>query len=101
MFSRVMQHVWPCNFTFTEYQSGCEEVLHEPSGFISSPDEDNDGQYEINQECHWTLWALGGGQVIYFEFLEFDLEDSYLCVWDFVEIKEVCFCAIQSPFRNM
>ena len=68
--------------------SECKEILNQPSGFIHSPDLDNDGKYDTNQNCSWTLTAPED-HVIYLQFLEFDIEYYDNCIYDFVEIWEV------------
>lgn len=68
----------------------CDERIKQPSGFIHSPDLDNDGEYETYQNCLFTIIAPEL-QVIYMMFTEFDIEFSQDCGYDFVDIREVCF----------
>ena len=81
-------------FSSTEFQIECGGNLTEPSGFLHSPDHDNDGKYETNQDCYWTLTALEH-QVINLKFLYFYLEDEENCIYDYVEIQEVCFLPLK------
>ena len=80
-------------FNLTERGQECGAFLTQPSGFIQSPDEDNDGTYENDQDCLWTISAPEG-QIIQIKFSEFDIETHKTCDLDFVDIKEVC--ALQS-----
>ena len=73
------------NVLFTEYKTECGGLLTEPSGFIHSPDVDNDGYYDSNQNCFWTITAPAE-QVIFLKFLEFDIEFHVDCDYDFVEV---------------
>ena len=75
------------SYYFTDNKTICGEFLSQSSGSLHSPDEDNDGEYENEMECHWTLTAPEH-QVIYLKFLEFDIEYIINCDFDFVEVRE-------------
>lgn len=70
---------------FTERERDCGESLTGPSGVFISPDVDNNGVYESNQDCLWTLTAPEH-QVIYLKFIKFDLEFEDNCGYDYVEV---------------
>lgn len=71
--------------SFTERERDCGESLTEPSGVFVSPDVDNNGKYEGNQDCLWTLTAQEH-QVIYLKFIKFDIEFEDNCGYDYVEV---------------
>lgn len=73
------------------YPVNCGEVLTQSSGSIASPDLDKNGKYDLETNCIWTITAPEH-QVIHLKFLEFDLEYQESCLYDFVEIREVCTC---------
>ena len=45
------------------------------SGWIASPDEDNDGWYDFNNDCHWTI-EVDPSKSILFQIL-YVLTDPY------------------------
>ena len=40
---------------FTASNKSCDYTVMEPSGVITSPDWDQDGYYEFNVNCFWTV----------------------------------------------
>ena len=64
----------------------CGDKLTSSSGVIESPDEDNDGLYDHNLNCSWTVTA-GKGFVVAFHITRLVIEYSYLCERDRLEVR--------------
>ena len=67
------------NILLTDLNGKCSGILTQPSGTISSFDGDNDGLYDENLNCIWTIIAPEH-YVIRLEFLIFELEYDEDCV---------------------
>ena len=61
-------------------------LLTQESGWISAPDENNDGHYDNGLYCYWHVEGQKGER-IKFEILYSRLEDSPGCELDFLEVK--------------
>ena len=65
-----------------------ETPLVNPSGFITSIDQDKNGMYDNHLDCQWTI-RLGFDSVIVFEVLTIDIyEQSVDCKGDFIEVRK-------------
>ena len=66
-----------------------ETPLVNPSGFITSIDQDKNGMYDSHLDCQWTI-RLGFDSVIVFEVLTIDIyEQSVDCKGDFIEVRNL------------
>ena len=78
-------------FTYGE-SSGCGGLVNVTDGSktISSLDIDNDGKYESDLNCHWTVVAPEA-KIVKLRFTSFDLElrqnDTHQTCWDYVEVR--------------
>lgn len=68
---------------------GCGGILKDPHQLIKPPvnTELNDGSYQHNANCEWTIFAPAG-YLIYLSWISFQLEQTSDCVYDFVEIYD-------------
>ena len=60
-------------------------MLTDFDGQFSSPDIDNDGQYDINLHCHWTI-EVEDGHMIQLTILDIDVEKDERCRYDFIKV---------------
>ena len=63
----------------------CGVVLTDFVGQFSSPDIDNDGQYDINLHCYWTI-EVEDGHMIQLTILDIDVEKDERCRYDFIKV---------------
>ena len=63
----------------------CGGVITDESGTISSTDVDNNGQYDADKDCLWTLMAPEG-QFVELNMLTFNLQPSSTCALDFLQV---------------
>ena len=72
-------------------------LLTQESGWISAPDENNDGHYDNGLYCYWHVEGQKG-EKIKFEIVYSRLEDSPGCLLDFLTVKsrniDKCFVFI-------
>ena len=61
-------------------------LLTQESGWISAPDENNDGLYDNGLYCYWHVEGQKG-ETIKFEIVFSRLEDSTRCRLDFLTVK--------------
>ncbi|XP_078582053.1 cubilin-like isoform X2 [Branchiostoma floridae x Branchiostoma japonicum] len=66
---------------------GCGGSLIADSGTIQPVDIDNNGQYENNQDCTWTVTAADT-KVISLSFDSFALEAESQCRYDYLQIRD-------------
>ncbi|CAH2325731.1 astacin-like metalloendopeptidase [Pelobates cultripes] len=62
----------------------CGGTFITPSGNVSTPGFGNSKLYQPFSNCTWSIIAPAGNQVR-LEFLDFSLEDSYTCSYDYME----------------
>ena len=80
---------------------GCGGVLNTTTaGRLTSIDSDNDGLYEHNLDCRWTI--LGGdNKVILLNIEGMDIEQHQSCVFDYIKVCSDTFgkiyCYIYAP----
>ena len=60
--------------------------MTEPTQHIAPLDRDKDGFYDTNVECQWSI-LLGDDNVIVFEVLEMDIQDSAKCSADSLTVR--------------
>ncbi|XP_006009798.1 tumor necrosis factor-inducible gene 6 protein isoform X2 [Latimeria chalumnae] len=63
----------------------CGGILTDPQRLIQSPGYPD--EYENKQICYWHI-RLRYGQRIHLQFLEFDLEDDFACLADYLDIYD-------------
>ena len=63
----------------------CGGNLTEPSGLISPPDVDNDGFYDNDVHCNWTI-TTDGNRMIELQFLTMDIEFDDDCLYDYITV---------------
>ena len=63
----------------------CGKTLSQPSGFIFSPDWDNDGLYDLLVDCSWTITAEADER-IELEILSIDIEVDETCDYDYIKV---------------
>ena len=76
-------------YDFAELKK-CGETLKAPSGRISSPDEDNDGNYENLMHCLWTI-EVEASYIIEIHIPLLDIEISVDCNGDRLQVNMVHF----------
>ena len=78
----------------------CEDVFQSRTGFIVAPDFDNDGLYDLNVDCLWTVEAPGD-HVIQFRLHFVYMESSVHCQKDLLQVCTCCFCwSINEPYNS-
>ena len=60
--------------------------MTEPTQHIAPLDRDKDGFYDTNVECQWSI-LLGDDNVVVFEVLEMDIQDSAKCSADSLTVR--------------
>lgn len=58
-----------------------------PMGMFGTPDPNLDGRYETWLDCLWTI-EMPVNRAINLTFNSFDVEDSYACSYDYVQVTE-------------
>ena len=76
---------WGSIIIITVVSNECGGVLMDFVGQFSSPDNDNDGQYDINLHCHWTI-EVDDGHMIQLTILDIDIEKDKRCRYDFIKV---------------
>ena len=81
--SSVVISVFDCPISglvscFPESFEVCGEKIQESSGVIVSPDSNDDGLYDNNVNCHWTI-TVADDHVIRYTFTYFEVEYSEDC----------------------
>ena len=104
-----MPHCWKSHVTaqmnglhFSELNHLCGTTLTNLTGVISSPDLDNDGEYENMMECSWIIKAVESHLII-LQFLEINLEKNpYVGVRTCMDYVKVCYmyCTIVSVYNQ-
>ena len=67
----------------------CGGIIRAASGWFSPPDTDEDGFYEPNSECLWTIVA-DGNQRIELVITDIDIEEHAACLvldFDYIEVS--------------
>ncbi|XP_015512725.2 cubilin [Neodiprion lecontei] len=72
-------------FSAIEGSPGCGGIYTASSGTITSPNFET--RYDPNLDCEWRI-QIPVGERIKLTWVSFDLEGSYSCRWDFVEVRE-------------
>ena len=69
-------------FIFTALeQNNCGGYLTDTAGWLSSVDLDNDGKYDRNLDCLWTIVAKEGHKIfLRILLLDIDCDNDYLSV---------------------
>ncbi|KAL0271771.1 UNVERIFIED_CONTAM: hypothetical protein PYX00_008763 [Menopon gallinae] len=68
-----------------QYKSVCDETFTSASGVIKSPGYPN--TYKNEEECVFII-EQPVGKIINLEFQEFEIESTYRCIFDYVEIRD-------------
>ena len=68
------------------YNKTCGGVLADTSGWLASPDFNNDGFYENDVDCWWFIVA-DIFQVIMINITEIDVEDNVVCGYDYLKVR--------------
>ena len=91
-FINSIKHEHLCKIIyFSELNHLCGTTLTNLTGVISSPDLDNDGEYENMMECSWIIKAVES-HVIILQFLEINLEKNpYVGVRTCMDYVKVCY----------
>ena len=63
----------------------CGGILNESSGEIRAMDRNNDGLYDNNLECHWSI-VCGPNQLVELKIVSIDLEKDIVCAFDYIEV---------------
>ena len=63
-------------------------MINAISGWIASTDSDNDGEYDNNQDCLWTLNAEPN-HVVLFRVMQLDLEWTHNCEYDYIKVSGI------------
>ena len=63
----------------------CGGEFTSSTGLLYPIDLDNDGFYDNDQDCLWSLLAATDN-VIELQFQEFDMEYHYVCAFDFIRV---------------
>ena len=58
--------------------------MNETSGEFQALDRNNDGLYDNNLDCHWSI-VSGDNQLVELRILSIFLEEGYICSFDFLE----------------
>ena len=77
----------------------CGDKLTSSSGVIESPDEDNDGLYDHNLNCSWTVTA-GEGFVVAFQITQLIIRYSHRCEQDRLEVGIYQLTLTLTAFRS-
>ena len=65
----------------------CGGILNQSSGEIQSMDRNEDGLYDNNLDCHWTI-VCGPNQIVELRILSIELEiRTILCSFDYIEVS--------------
>ena len=64
----------------------CGGILKDGIGVIKAMDRNNDGMYDNDQDCWWTL-AANHKQTIELRIKYVQLEISVTCVFDYLEVS--------------
>ena len=71
--------------------SACGGIYSTPNGILTSPFYPNN--YPGNRECIYVI-SQAPGTFVNLNFLNFDIEGSYNCIYDFLEIREYSFSRV-------
>ena len=58
--------------------------MNETSGEFQALDRNNDGLYDNNLDCHWSI-VCDDNQLVELRILSIILEEGYICSFDFLE----------------
>ena len=64
----------------------CGGILNESNGEIRAMDRNNDGLYDNNLECHWSI-VCGPNQLVELKILSIDFEMNIFCSFDYIEVR--------------
>ena len=74
-------------FTFTDCNESCDSKADWLSGLITSLDCDQDGFYDYNLKCTWTITGE-----VYLEVKihvnDLDIQESENCIFDYVQVNK-------------
>ena len=74
-----------------EFNKSCGSVLTETTGWLASPDSDNDGLYDNNEDCWWFIIA-DFYQAITINITDIDIEDNVVCGYDYLKVNRTQLC---------
>ena len=63
----------------------CGAVMNSTTGGLMSPDMDEDGNYDYNADCRWTIYA-NENTMIELKIYSTDIEESNSCKYDFLKV---------------
>ena len=72
--------------SFSGFTQSCGGFLTGTSGWVASPDIDEDGFYGNNEHCLWII-ETGIGKSVQIEFQYVDIEEELVCAYDFVTVS--------------
>ena len=72
-------------FSLQDKTVHCGSVLNEFNGWITSEDQDNDGEYDHNLDCLWTIFAAPNN-VLLIRILNLDIEWTLHCEYDYLKV---------------
>ena len=64
----------------------CGGILNESSGEIRAMDRNDDGLYDNNLECHWSI-LCGPNQLVELQIVSVDVEEDTFCSFDYIEVS--------------
>ena len=64
----------------------CGGILNDSSGEIRAMDRNNDGLYDNNLECQWSI-VCGPNQLVELTILSIDFEMNIFCSFDYIEVR--------------
>ena len=77
-----------CILFFSENIQPCGGELHGSDGVIVPPDSNDDGLYDLNVDCLWTIVVSENG-IIRHKIDEYSIEDSNECRKDALRVSEI------------
>ena len=75
------------------FNKSCGGVLTENTGWLASPDSDNDGLYDNDEDCWWFIIAEVY-QAITINITDIDIEDNVVCGYDYLMVSLIHFLTI-------
>ena len=72
-------------FSLLDKTVHCGAVLNELNGWITSEDRDNDGEYDHNLDCLWTIFAAPNN-VLLIRIINVDIEWTLHCEYDYLKV---------------
>ena len=74
-----------CIFWISATNKVCNETLTSSSGWIASPDFDDDGYYDHYLNCFWTV-HVKDNDVVFFQVLFVQIQYAEGCLHDYLEV---------------